>query len=170
MIVFGAVHPLLGAGDRHVEHVRPINPKLGPLIAEGARRSPAFRALLHRLDRSAVFVYIGYRLMPAGLSGQLTLAGTAGRWRYLRIEIECRRSLNAQVAAIGHELQHAVEIADDDGAVDQPSLQALYRAIGFAIDASWRRFESAAAQETGRQVRRELSSRVPDTAAARADN
>ena len=140
-----------------IRHVRTIDSRLDALIAAGTRRSPMFRTLVDRLDRSTVFVYVQSRLLPGQLTGRLTWLGSAERWRYLRVEIECRQSIDSQIAALGHELQHAVEIADQAAAVDLASIRTLYRTIGFEIDDSRRRFESDAAKEAGSRVRRELS-------------
>jgi hypothetical protein len=74
--------------------------------------------------------------------------------------VECRQSRTDQIAALGHELQHAVEIADAATAVDQRSLQALYASIGFALESNRRRYETSAAQAAGNRVRRELSART----------
>ena len=148
-----------GDNVQAVRHVRTIDSRLDVLILEGARRSPMFRTLVDRLNRSTVIAYVQSRLLPGGLSGRLTFVGVGQPWRYLRIEIECRQSMVDQIAALGHELQHAVEIADAAGAVDQASIRALYGTIGFAIDDSLRRFESDAAKRAGTRVRRELSAR-----------
>jgi hypothetical protein len=42
--------------------------------------------------------------------------------RYLDIRIACRLSLQQMIAALGHELRHAVEIADTPSVVDVASL------------------------------------------------
>ena len=149
------------AGD-DTEHVRTIDSRPNALIAEGMRRSPTFRMLVDRLNHSTVFVYIQHQLLPANLGGRLTFVGGAERWRYLRIEIECRQSRASQISALGHELQHAVEIADAGAAVDRTSIRSLYGTIGFAIDNSQQRFESDAAKAAGHRVRRELSSHAVD--------
>jgi hypothetical protein len=150
-----------GENAQPLGHVRTIDSRPSALIAEGARRSPMFRKLVTRLNRSTVIVYIEYRLLPEGLSGRLTVIGGGQVWRYLRIEIECRQSTDNQIAALGHELQHAVEIADAGAAADEASIRALYGTIGFAIDNSQRRFESAAAKHAGSRIRQELSLRLP---------
>ncbi len=143
-------------------HVRARDARIAALIEDGARRSPLFRSLLEIIEQSSAIVYVESRMLPAALAGRLTLAGSGGPWRYVRIEIECRRSLDSQIATLGHELQHAVEVAEERAIVDQHSLQALYGRIGFAIDHRGRQFESHAAREAGDQVRRELSSRVTE--------
>ena len=147
--------------DRAVAHLRTVDSRLDALIADGARRSPMFRTLVERLARSTVVVYVRSGMLPRELIGRLTFIGGAPPWRYLRIEIECRQSVSNQIAALGHELQHAVEIADREAAVDPPSIRALYGTIGFAVDDTRRRFESDAAKAAGDRVRRELSIRMP---------
>jgi hypothetical protein len=134
-------------------HVRTFDPNLSALIAEATHRSPLLRTLVDRLNRSTVFVYIETGLLPGQLSGRLTFVGSGQEWRYLRIEIECRQSTASQVAALGHELQHAIEIANQTTAVDPGSIRALYGTIGFAVDDSGRRFESNAARTAGHRVR-----------------
>jgi hypothetical protein len=127
------------------------------LVEEGVRRSATLRSLLERLGRSKTLVYLTYSMLPSRLSGRLTLIGTAGQWRYLRIEIECRQSRADQISALGHELQHAIEIAESSAIVGPQSVRALYEGIGFATDGSGRHFESAAARNIGTRVRREVS-------------
>ena len=91
-------------------HVRARDARIGALIEDGARRSPLFRSLLEMIEQSSAIVYVESRMLPAALARQLTLAGSGGPWRYVRIEIECRRSLDSQIATLGHELQHAVKL------------------------------------------------------------
>jgi hypothetical protein len=143
-----------------VRHVRTIDLRLHALLVEGARRSPSFRKLVDPLNHSTVVVYTQSGLLSGNLSGRLTFVGSGQLWRYLRIEIECRQSTIGQIAALGHELRHAVEIADETAAVDRPSIRALYGTIGFAIDGGQRRFESDAAKDAGIRVRRELTSHI----------
>jgi hypothetical protein len=148
-----------GNNDSTVQHVRTIDSRLRELIATGVRQSPIFRTLVDRLNRSTVIVYVEDRLLSGRLSGRLTLIGGGqDGWRYLRIEIECRQSTVNRIAALGHELQHAVEIADAGAAADETSIRALYGQIGFATDDSRRHFESDAAKDAGNRVRRQLSS------------
>jgi len=154
-----------GPGDARdnaqtVRHLRTVDSRLHALIVDGASRSPSFRTLVDRLRRSTVIVYVEARPLPGNLSGRLTFVGRGQRWRYLRIEIECRQSTTSQIAALGHELQHAIEIADAAAAVDQASIRTLYGTIGFATDDTQRRFESDAARDAGSRVRRELSLRI----------
>ncbi len=70
------------------------------------------------------------------------------------------------IATIAHELQHAVEVIDDDNVNDEKSLVALYRRIGQQSgNASPSRWETTAAQQAGFQVRKELAEAPPTTLA-----
>ena len=146
----------VAAADPRTDHVRPRDQRTAALVEEGARRSASFRWLLTALDRSMVFVYVEQAQLPPRLRGRLRLGGRGQQWRYLRVEIECQMPDIEQVAVLGHELQHALEIAVSPSTVDAESVQRLYEAIGFATDPSRRHFETDAAREMGARVRQEL--------------
>ena len=158
-VLLAALNGAASADSGAASHVRSTDRRVGALIAEGAVRSPLLQSLIHQLDQSDVFVYVEHAVLPSGLTGRLTFTTSSGRWRYLRIQIDCRQSLTSQTVALGHELRHAVEIANA-AVVDEASVRQLYNSIGFTIDGSERRFESRGAQRTGAQIRRELSSPI----------
>jgi len=72
--------------------------------------------------------------------------------------VSCTLNDDDQIAALGHELRHAVEIADAPSVVDVASLGELYRRIGFASHGVRKGtgFESRAAIESARRVWAEL--------------
>jgi hypothetical protein len=84
----------------------------------------------------------------------LIAPGPAGQ-RYLRIQIAVAARGNELIALVGHELQHALEVAESPGVRDEPSLMALYEAIGHG-EQGRHRYDTMAAQNTGRRVRLEL--------------
>jgi hypothetical protein len=62
------------------------------------------------------------------------------------------------VAILGHELQHAVEVANAPWVVDEASLAEEYRRIGFPSHADHgMSFESRAAIDAGQRVLRDLT-------------
>ena len=65
---------------------------------------------------------------------------------------------DALVGLLGHELQHAVEIADAPEAIDEQTLIGLYQRIGIggAIRNGIRSFDTAAALVAGQRVSREI--------------
>ncbi len=76
--------------------------------------------------------------------------------RYVRIQITLRGSPDDAVAVLGHELQHALEVAQEDWVYDQASMEALYQRIGTGSRGGNHVYDTLAAQEVGRIVRREL--------------
>ena len=55
---------------------------------------------------------------------------------------------------LGHELQHAIEVAQEAWVHDQATLTALYQRIG--MHGGHHVYDTIAAQQVGRMVRREL--------------
>jgi hypothetical protein len=139
-------------------HVRPIN-GLRSLVEEAAARSPEVRALLDRLEASDVIVYVRSRAFEdSELDGRVALLTVTNLQRYLVIEISCTKSTIVQMATLGHELYHALEIALEPSIVDARTLAAHYRRIGQQHGDSIGRltFETEAAYEAGRRTRQEL--------------
>lgn len=149
--------------------LRPQDSRLELALKEGAKRSATFKALVDRIEASNVIVYVALNPgMKANLSGMLTWMTRAGDYRYLRASIATDLPFDQMIATVAHELQHAVEVIEDDTVVDEKSLTALYKRIGrqnsSATPAHW---DTTAAQDTGFRVRRELIE-VPASTIARA--
>lgn len=137
--------------------IRPQDARSTQLLRDGMARSDTFRALVERLEASNVFVYVSVSpLVKSSLAGQLNWMTQAGPYRYLRATLNAGLGTDQQIATLGHELQHAVEVLDDELVVCEKSLVALYRRIGQPSRAATSGWETLAAQETGYQVRREL--------------
>jgi hypothetical protein len=144
-------------------HVRANDSRLRAAIADGVGGSAFFRDLVAQLDASDVIVYAESDCeMPLPLAGRLTFMASSGGRRYVMVRIACSLEGRAQIAMLGHELRHAVEIADADSVVDEPSLGDEYRRIGFAstVMRSGAGYDSRAAIEAGRRVWDELSRRA----------
>jgi hypothetical protein len=149
--------------------IRPQDSRFAQIIQEGMARSATFRSLVDRIESSNVIVYIGNNpILKPSLSGALTWMTRAGEFRYLRASVRAELTFDQMIASVAHELQHAVEVIEDESVVDEDSLVALYKRIGQPSRAAgplgW---ETVAAQRTGSQVRRELVA-VPTTVMARA--
>jgi hypothetical protein len=136
-------------------HIRTTDAGVRKLLRNGFRHSPSFAALVGRLQRSDVFVYVEeVERLPAALEGRLMMLPVAHGFRYVRIQIALRGSPEDSVAVLGHELQHAVEVADAPEVQDQDGIARLYERIGTSSGSHV--FDTVAAQEMGRTVRREL--------------
>jgi len=112
-------------------NIRLTEPWLRQLFAAGMPRSPTFRSLVERLEQSDVVVYVQIdRLGSPGVAGRLTFLSAVGETRYVVIQLVPLRSVVQQLAMIGHELQHAVEVAENPAIVDQESMYREYLRVG----------------------------------------
>ena len=145
------------AADPLRPHVRGLSPKMKELIELAKRRSATFKSLVETLEQSDVVVYLeNTKALPSGLDGRLMFLTKAGGVRYLHAQVTA--SLNAEelMAVVAHELQHAVEVATHPEVRNAATLASLYERIGVRTT-SKDRYDTAAAQHTGRRVRAELS-------------
>lgn len=142
--------------------VRSVDHRINGAVAQGLRASATFRELVHRINVSDVVVYISGddKQLPSGVDGRLTFLSAAGGFRYVVVRVNSRLTQPRLVALIGHELQHAREIAETGTIVDGPSLAREYAGgLGFhtrytANDGHT--FDSRAAIRAGEAVLREV--------------
>ena len=144
------------------QRVRTDSRYLRLVVASGIERSPTFRRIVDRLEQSDVIVEVqcGY-FTGSQRAGRTVLLSAQPGVRYLLIEIACWASSGPSLHMLGHELRHALEIADTPWVVDGGTLAQLYQTIGFPTPGStWTEtfgeFETAAALEAGERVHREL--------------
>lgn len=146
---------LLSSPDRRV---RSTDPRITELLEVGIHRSPTFAGLVKSLNATDVIVYIQrVQDLPTTLAGRLVLLPMAGHQRYLRIQVRGDLPKDELVALIGHELRHALEIAEEPAVRDAPAMRTLYERIGHPTAGSNHAFDTLAAQSAGRQVRTELA-------------
>src|SRR5450759_4284211 len=152
-----ALSPLSASAalDSPSRHVRTTDRSIRRLLKRGFTRSPTFARLMARLERSDVIVYVEEMpRLPDVLEGRMMMLPRAHDNRYIRIQIALRGSPDDSTAILGHELQHAIEVAEAPEVGDESGLLRLYQRIGMAGGAHV--YDTLAAQETGRQVRKEL--------------
>jgi hypothetical protein len=153
--ISAAHYLLLNAPDRRV---RTTDARLQSLVAEGLRRSSTFARLVTALSDTDVIVYIETVMtLPKGTVGRLTMMPLAGNFRYLRVQIRSDLTRREAIALIGHELQHAAEIANAADVRDMTGMIRLYERIGHSSGGE-HAYDTEAAREMGRIVRRELAS------------
>jgi hypothetical protein len=161
-IVLSVILAFPGAGDALADpspRVRPLTPRMRALLARGAERSPTVAALLDGLARSNLIVHIEERWPRGGESpGATRFVEYAGGQRYLRITLDARVRGPEAVALLGHELQHAWEVAQAPWVVDVETFDRLYRAIGHPSCQGRRRarYDTAAARHVSRAVYAEM--------------
>ncbi|HTH03738.1 MAG TPA: hypothetical protein VL882_25855 [Vicinamibacterales bacterium] len=135
-------------------HVRSTDPRVQEWLRIGAAESRTFRSLLNLLGESDLIVHVQLvdRLATAG---QTYFVNATATIRYVRIEVEFRSSLTEMVALIGHELQHAVEIAQQPRIRDRQTLALFYKGMpGNSMSTTV--YDSVAARVMEDRVRREM--------------
>lgn len=167
LFLTSALAPLAAAGERqpHTYHIRPLSAPLSHLLNEGLRRSMIVRALVERVEASDLIVYIEHLTGPPfRLAGRLTLVGTAGMARYVRIGLRYEVADDLAIAMLAHELEHAAELAEAPWVVDQVGLFAYYRPLGRAqtVEGHWW-FDTDRARATTARTLKELRSGAPGT-------
>jgi len=139
-------------------HVRTTDRFMRQMIAEGLDRSPTFHALIARLEATDVIVYIEpVSKLPGSLAGRLVLLPYGGTQRYLRVQIALGRPPAEVIGLIGHELRHALEIAEARDVHDDKTLVALYKRIGDRSSDALHRYDTSAARWAGRRVQHEVA-------------
>jgi hypothetical protein len=150
---------LVAVPDAPVPHVRPETAALRTLVGRASAQSPLVHALIERLDHSEVVVYVRSRPFGARLlDGRIGWLSTVGQRRYLVMELACDRNALVQMATLGHELYHALEIAGEPSIVDARTLAQFYARAGTPsppMDHT-QTFETRAAADTGARIRQEL--------------
>jgi len=151
----------IAADDRESGHVpdtlRCHDPYLNRVIDHGLASSASLRELVAHLRREPVIIYVRFNDgMLRDTFGRTRLTAVAHGWRYISIELTPRLIQRDLMTMFGHELQHAVEIADAPEVVDVPSLVAFYRRVGQVMSSGGRTFETNAAVATERRVLLEL--------------
>lgn len=147
----------VGASAEPVTHLRALGSYARWVVDSAVVYSPTVGALSSRLEKSDVVAYVS--LAPTeSKTAKTTLLNGHGVVRYLLITIDNRLGPDTAIELLGHELQHATEIADAPEVRDNADLVALYRRIGLYKNARTG-FETALAQEMGRRTRRDLAGR-----------
>ena len=137
--------------------VRPDDGRSAAIVLEGMDRSATLRALIDALEARDVIIYIQMQPMLKGrLAGSVTWVTAAGRYRYIRVSWSPELSTSAAIATLGHELQHALEIANEPSIVSADTLEAFYRSNGISmrVHNGW---DTLAARDRGDVVRKEIA-------------
>ena len=85
----------------------------------------------------------------------LRFVTSRGGYRYVRVSLAAQMRPEARAAILGHELQHACEVAASD-ANDIDGMRRIYQAAGTRMTPAGNMFETPAAILVEKQVRAEL--------------
>ena len=149
------------ADPARAPRLRLADPRLRAVVEAGRQQSPSFRALVDQLEDTDVVVYVQCAALRTGLAGDLQFLTAAAKLRYVLVRIGWDLPLPRKIAILGHELQHALEVARSPDVVSAATLAAAYERFGFTRNRGSDRadFDSAAAIDTGIAIWRELAER-----------
>lgn len=126
-----AFHSTVNVVDS-IRRIRTADRRLQYALAMGEAGSATFRDLAGEIGRSDLIVYIeDGRCLDLQPQGCIFIAAFSGGQRYVRIRLDAKRTTRELVLILGHELQHAVEIARARDVVDAATLTDLYQWIGY---------------------------------------
>lgn len=133
---------------------RTLDPEARATLALAIERSALVRALVAEIESSNVVVHIQFSWeLPGGIGGMTRFVTSRGGYRYVRIVLSNRLMGHDRVAILGHELEHAAEIARSD-VYDRDGIRRLLAATGYQVAEGF--FETRSAQRAERTIRREL--------------
>jgi len=163
---------LAGAVPAEAEtpRLRSDDPLVTTLVTRGLDGSETFRRLFQRLEQSDLIVHLRRGTnVPRG-SAYNQFITHAGSYRFVRITLNVAKTDDDDVALLGHELHHAVELAEAPAVDDDRDYQRLYQRIGYesCSRAAPRCYETDAAVKAGRAVLNELRIKPKGVGAALA--
>ena len=149
--------PGIAAAAPGVPRVRDVgDPAIAALIADATVRSVTFRRLVAEIDDSDGIVYVERGV--CGHSARACLSHSvvvAGPHRILRVIVNTRRDRDELLAALGHELRHAVEVLSRPQLRTMSAVLFFYQHEGSAVDG---RYETQAALDAEVAVMTEVKS------------
>lgn len=139
------------------DHVRSLDPWAAEALRLGVERSATIRELVEALERSDVIVHVETRMaLPYAAAGMTRLAAVTASQRYVRIVLLRDPLPVSRVAVLGHELQHAWEIAQSN-VRDAHEMKALFDMIGRPAPGERTAYETDAAVRVMRAVWYEIN-------------
>ena len=149
--------------------VRPADAMADTILVGAMERSAIVRSLVRRLESTEVIVHVETSLqLPGGMSGATRFVTSRGGYRFLRVTLSARLLNDESTIMLGHELQHATEIAEAP-VHDIVAIERLLKSTGYRTGSNV--FETASARRTEKMIRLELSAahRTAGTAAPASD-
>ena len=115
------------AGANPESRVRATHPRLAGLLTAAEHRSATFRNLVDRLNASDVIAHLEHAPPGHPIDGGLQFVASTGSTRYLRVTVRIDVPPEQLMALIGHELRHAVEVAESPRIRDETSFRHYYK-------------------------------------------
>lgn len=153
-----AANPLAASGQGRPFRTRAADERSWHLVTTALSASPTVARQVAALEETDVIVVVQLCMVLPPAQGDIRILSAAGGVRHLRVRVTTAVATWEQVAVLGHELQHALEIAADAEVRDVETLERLFKRIGFrhwgrALGGGW---ETLAAIEAGDTVATEV--------------
>lgn len=140
--------------------LRVLSTMIASTLRDSYRTSPTIRSLVDELEQSDLVIHVTGLSADEStrFSGTTRFVTVAGGRRFLRIAVNEQLMGDAQAGILGHEFQHAVEVAREPWVVDQLTFEGLYRHIGQPSSAGSRvpTYDTAGARHAGERVMSKL--------------
>jgi hypothetical protein len=140
-------------------HVRAVSDVARQTLADALSRSSTVARLVRELNATDVIVFVDTRVDPAIPTAETMLMAATASVRYVHVILNPRMTFDERVEYLGHELQHAIEIAQDAAAIDSASVRRRFASIGREVPSASPReksYETEGARLVSSLVRREL--------------
>jgi hypothetical protein len=148
------------ASPSRIPRVRAGDSRSAVLLTKGLERSSTLRALVQQLEQRDVIVYIEMQpALKSRFAGMLTWIVATPTHRYVRVSINPTLTTDLGISTLGHELQHALEVANAPQVRCANSLEKYYAAHGDPSRSDRSGWDTEAARLAGEAVRREIATR-----------
>jgi hypothetical protein len=139
-------------------NIRPQSERIEKWFDIATRSSPTVRALVDRIERSRVIVYLEIRhdLRP-NVAACLSWMAATEHGRIVRASLRPDLRMVDAVAMIAHELQHVVEVIDHPEVRSNQALLDLYTRIGHPTAQTGKQWDTLAAITAGTEARAEAT-------------
>jgi hypothetical protein len=137
-------------------HVRTLDREARRLLEVAIASSPTVARMVADLEATDLIVWVEANPFLTKTRGEMLVAAATTEVRHVSIKVKTPGWLPDVVSVLGHELQHALEVAAAHEVRDAAGQRQFYRRIGYqAMDGEC--FETEAAVEVGRRVAREMA-------------
>lgn len=146
--------------------LRPAEASANALVDDAVSRSAIVRDLADKLRGTDVVAYVRVGPCVEGeRDSSIHFLGRSKYERFMVIKVNESLSLDRQVALVGHELQHAVDMAKAAWITDPVRMQQYFTLVGWKLEYPEHGFETLSAMQTERKIGQELAASVAVAAA-----
>jgi hypothetical protein len=151
----GAAEVNVQVGSRD-SRIRCLDREARRIVERAVAGSPTVARMFADLEKSDLIVGIQLCPLPKPLLGEARIVMATPDVRYVRIRIKIPDSTDALISVLGHELQHALELAAARDVRTAEAQAELFRRIGYERH-SGGYFETPAALDASRAVAAEIA-------------